>query len=216
MTLIAALVLFPTLKEGQFWDYTLTSRFTNADTDLTNEESLRIRIDRVEPKAIQLSFIQKLVATIVDGQRSPTDLKAAPAERKWTLLPSGSVAFSPTERGAVEGVFQRVLKSIRDRDIDRGDWVSEYMDETESMSSGAVGVVRNYQNRIRIDQISYRESNKPRVSGTAIWNAKLPFPELLKLRIPSCRMQGGIEDVACDLTMKFVPPPEKKLQTTNR
>jgi hypothetical protein len=213
MTLLAALVLFPTLKEGQFWDYTLTSRFTNTDTDLTNEESFRIRVDKVEPKAIQLTFVQKLSATIVDGQRIPTDLKAAPSERKWTLLPTGSVAYSPAERGQVEGVFQRVLRSIRDRDFDRGDWVSEYMDETESMTSGAVAVVRSYQNRIRIDQISYRESGRQRISGTAIWNSKLPFPELLKLRFPRTRMPGGTEDVACDLELKFVPPPEKQLQT---
>ena len=214
MTLLAVLIFFPTLKEGQVWDYTLTSRFTNTDTDLTNEESLRIRVDKVEPKAIQLTFVQKLAATIVDGQRIPTDVKAAPSERKWTLLPTGSVAYSPPERGHVEGVFQRVLRSIRDRDIDRGDWISEFMDETDSMTSGAVAVVRSFQNRIRIDQYTYRESNRPRIRGTAIWNSKLPFPELLKLSFQKTRMPGGTEDVACEMELKFIPPPEKKLQTS--
>ncbi|MEI7576537.1 MAG: hypothetical protein WCK51_06565 [Armatimonadota bacterium] len=216
MTLIAALVLLPVMKEGQFWDYTLTSRFTNADTDLANEESLRIRVDKVEPKAIQLTFVQKLIATSVDGQRIVTDYKAAPSERKWTLFSNGSVAFSPPERGPVEGIFQRVLRSIRDRDSDRGDWISEFMDETESMTAGAVAVVRSVHNKIRVDQITYRAQSQPKIVGTAIWNAKLPFPELLKLRIPKTRMQGGTEDVACDLELKFVPPPEKKLQTANR
>jgi hypothetical protein len=216
MTLIAALVLLPTLKEGQFWDYSLTSRFTNADTDLANEESLRIRVDKVETKAIQLTFIQKLVATSVDGHRIVTDVKAAPSERKWTLFSSGSVAYSPSERGPVEGVFQRVLRSVRERDSDRGDWTSEFMDETESVTAGAVAVVRSVQNKIRVDQITYRTKSQPKIVGTAIWHPKLPFPELLKLRIPKTRMQGGTEEVACDLEMKFVPPPEKKLQTANR
>lgn len=216
MTLIAALVLLPSFKEGQIWSYSLTSRFSNADTDLANEESLRIRVDKVEPKAIQLTFVQKLIATSVDGQRILTDSKAAPSERKWTLFTTGSVAYSPPERGPVEGVFQRVLRSIRERDSDRGDWVSEFMDETESMTAGAVAVVRSAQNKIRVDQIIYRAKGQPKIVGTAIWNPKLPFPELLKLRIPKTRMQGGTEDVACDFEMKFVPPPEKKLQTANR
>lgn len=216
MILLAALVLFPTLKEGQFWNYTLTSRYTNADTDLTNEESLRIRVDKVEAKAIQLTFVQKLTATIIDGQRISTDTKAAPSERKWTLLPSGSVAYSPAERGPVEGVFQRVLRAVRDRDTDRGDWVSEYMDETESITAGAVAVVRSLTNRVRVDQITYRAKNQPKIVGTAIWNSKLPFPELLRLRIPQTRMQGGTEDMACNLELKFVPSAEKQLQSAYR
>ncbi len=216
MTLLTAVLLFPSLKAGDFWDYRMTSRFTNADTDLTNEESLRIRVEKVEQKAIQLVFVQKLTATIVDGQRIPTDPKAAPSERKWTLFPLGSVAYSPPERGQVEGVFQRVLRALRERDVARGDWVSEFVDETDYLSPGAVAVVRSFQNKVRVDQFTYRVKNQPRVVGTAIWSPKLPFPELLKLRIPKTRMPGGTEDVACELDLKFVPPPEKKLQTGNR
>lgn len=216
MTLLVALVLLPVIKEGQVWDYTLTSRFTNADTDLANEESLQIKVDKVEPKAIQLTFFQKLIATSLDGHRILTDVKASPSERKWTLFPNGSVAYSPPERGPVEGVFQRVLRSIRERDSDRGDWISEFMDETESMTPGAVAVVRSMQSKIRIDQITYRTKGQPKIVGTAIWNSKLPFPELLRLKIPKTRMQGGTEDVACVFEMKFVPPSEKKLQTANR
>lgn len=216
MTLLAAVLLFPSLKAGEFWDYRMTSRFTNADTDLTNEESLRIRVDKVEPKAIQLVFVQKLTATLVDGQRIPTDPKAAPSERKWTLLPSGEVSFSPPERGQVEGVFQRILRGLRSRDIDRGDWVSEFMDETAVMGSGVVAVVRSYQDKVRIDEISYRAKDIPRVTGFALWNAKLPFPELMRITFLKTRMPGGTEPVTCDLELKYLPPKEKKLQSADR
>lgn len=216
MTILAALLLFPDVKDGQFWDYSLTSRYQNSDTDLTNEETLRIRVDKTDNKAIQLTFVQKLAATLVDGNRIPTDAKAAPSERKWSLLPEGRVAYSPPERNQVEGVFQRVLKAVRERDQDSGDWVSEFMDETESLRPAAVAVVRRTQNKVRMDEITYRMKDQAKISGFALWNSKLPFPELMRIAIPKTHMPGGTDVVSCDVELKYIPPKEKKLQTDRR
>ncbi len=194
---------------GQKWPYVLTFHYTAKDIDITEEESFNVEVTAVRNESATIQVSQLLTASIVDGQRFPTDTKAVPARHEWALFPNGAVAFMPEGRFGLENRLFRVLKAILPEP--KGDpsreksWTVDYPDDGKGMPIGALSA--RFVKSIKDDreyQFSYREMKGTDAFGRFVRKAKSPFPSLIEAKFTRTQMQGGTDIVDCDFTMKLV------------
>ncbi|MBS1703892.1 MAG: hypothetical protein JST12_19670 [Armatimonadetes bacterium] len=204
----------PKLKVGQKWDYVLTWHYKSADLDSTDEESFLVEVTRVEDESYQIQVTQKLLATLFDDQRIPTDPSAVPAKHNWTLFPNGAIAFMPEARFPLEYRFYRVLKGVlpepkgevsRDRE-----WTVNFADDGRGTPAAALAASpEKHTKEGDWFYASYREANGTNGLGHFLRTEKSwPFPSFLEVNFTHTMMPGGTETVDCDFTMKLKPEKE--------
>jgi hypothetical protein len=193
---------------GQKWHYTLNWHFFAKDIDLTDQESFDVEVVKVSDASTVIKVSQKLVATVVDDMRIATDPKALPSSSQWALSPSGSIAFMPNARFALESRFYRILKGILPEP--KGDplrtekWTIEYEDDGLGMpQSRLMAKFQGQTKDVSRFSLDYRERGGTNGIGKFIRSEKLPFPSLLEVRFTNTKMSGGTDVVNCDLTLKL-------------
>ena len=210
--MIASLACFLALADkptvGQKWLYTLTWHFYSQDIDMTDEESFDIEVSKVLQESSTLKISQKLIASIVDNQRFPTDPKAAPASKEWALSPTGSIAFMPNARFPLESRVYRILKCTLP--APKGDpprnenWKMNFEDDGLGMTQSRLQAwyVKTMKDSKEF-AVSYLEKNGTNGAGRFIRTDKIPFPSLLEIKFTNTKMSGGTDIVDCDLVMKL-------------
>lgn len=203
------------LTVGQKWEYVLTWHFKNKEIDSTDEESFNVEVTKTSKDSTTIQVSQKLEATLFDGNRVPTDPKAAPAKNDWALFGNRAIAFMPNARFPLESRFYRILKNVMpepkgDPSRDR-EWTIDFPDDGVSMPASAL--MARYNKRTKEGSIfffSYRENGGVSATGQFIRNEKTLFPSLLEAHFTNTRMPGGTETVDCDFTMKLNPEKTDK------
>ncbi len=213
-SLVCALVMGEDkLVIGQKWEYTLSWHFKSKEIDSTDEESFIVEVTKVSKDSSTIQISQKLLATLFDGNRIPTDPKAAPAKNDWALFENRAIAFMTNARFPLESRFYRILKSIMpepkgDPSRDR-EWTIDFPDDGNGMPASALSARHNKRTKEgNIFFFSYHENGGVNAMGQFIRNEKTLFPSLLEAHFTNTRMPGGTETVDCDFTMKL--NPEKK------
>ena len=193
---------------GQKWHYMLTWRFTGNGINMTDEESFDVEVTKVYPQSRTLRVSQLLTASIVDGQRIPTNPKIVPATHDWALSPTGSVAFMPNARFGLESRVYRILKGIMPEP--KGDpsrereWTIEYPDDGLGMPQSRLkGFFAKADNDSSEFSLIYRERQGTNGAGRFVRTKKIPFPSLLEVKFTNTKMQGGTDVVDCNFEMKL-------------
>ena len=203
------------LVVGQKWSYTLTWHFKNKEIDTTDEESFIIEVTKVLPESSTIQVSQKLLATLIDGNRIPTDIKAAPAKSEWALFPNGAIAFMPDGRFGLESRFYRILKGILPEPVgdpsrDR-EWSLDMPDDGQGLPKAALAANLSKRTKEGRDYfLSYREANGTNGLGRFVRPEKGPFPSILEIHFTNTKMPGGTDVVNCDFTMKLNPAKSDK------
>ena len=193
---------------GAQWHYILTWHYTGKDIDTTDEESFDVEVVNQYGLSMTLKVSQKLTATLFDDQRIPTDSKAAPSINRWALSPTGSVAFMPNARFALESRVYRILKGVMPEP--KGDplrlkeWTIEYADDGLGMPQSRLMVRSTGPNKEGAGfAIIYREKSGTNGSGQCTRTEKVPFPTTLTMKFSNTKMPGGTDIVDCDFSMKL-------------
>lgn len=207
-------ILGDKLAVGQKWGYTLTWHFKNKEIDSIDEESMIVEVTKVLPESATIQISQKLLATIIDGNRIPTDPKAAPAKVEWSLFPNGALAFMTDGRFALESRVYRILKAILPEpkgDLSRDTtWTIDFPEDGSGLPKAALAARETKRVKEGRDYfLSYREVNGTNGLGRFVRDEKKPFPVILEVHFSNTKIPGGTDVVDCDFTMRLKPGPDK-------
>jgi hypothetical protein len=176
--------------------------------DLTNEENFDVDVTKVLPESVTLKITQRLAATILDGQRIPTDPKAVPAAHDWAISLTGSMAFMTEGRYGLESRLYRLLKGILPEpkgDSPRANnWKVEFADDGLGMPAASLiaAPVKPTKDG-RLFSVMYREMNGTNGVGTFERTDKSPFPSHIDIHFTNTKMSGGTDIVNCDFSMNL-------------
>ena len=195
---------------GQKWQYDVMWHFSNKELNLTDEESLEVEVTKVRSDSTTIKVSQKLVASIFDGQRVPTDPKAVPSAHEWALSPTGSVAFMPVARFGLESRVYRILKGILPEP--KGDpsrstaWEIMFAEDGQGMPEGKLKAAFVDSTKEGMNfKVRYREDGGTTGLGKFTRKEKMPFPSQLEMHFTNTRMSGGTDVVDCDFSMTLKP-----------
>ena len=207
-TVACTLALADNLAVGQKWHYVQTWHFVGQGIDMTDEENFDVEVSKVLTGSVTLKVTQRLTATILDGQRIPTDSKAVPAVHQWALSPTGSIAFMPDGRYGLESRVYRVLKGILPEP--KGDpsratnWSLMFPDDGLGMPLAKLeGALLKPTKEGSQFTLSYREKIGTNGVGTFERTEKSPFPTHIDIHFTNTKMSGGTDIVNCDFAMNL-------------